>query len=248
MDKYHSTVLLGIAELIGATLCVLLVRITGKRPLAFTSLVVCGVCFASTAFYASNYSRTAIKSDMDRHIASPSIDNQIAYQQTTDFTVNVTLPNQWPNNGSTNTSIDDTRYTNNERKSAPINKTAEPSDTDNVADSYAWVPLVLLLGAALFIHVGIGLVPWMLIGEMYPTNIRSGSSSISIGMGYLFAFAANKMYLWMLKMLTLPGLFWFNAGISAAGCILIYFILPETEGRTLLEIEQSFARKKSLPR
>lgn len=232
MDENHATVLLGIAQLIGATLCVLLVRFIGKRPLVFISLAVCGICFASTAFYSSKYPySTAITSN----------DTKIVYHQSSDYHANVTQPNEWLS--LTNASVNKTLHANDERKPHTINKTAMKS-TDN---QFAWLPLVMLLGAALFTHIGIGLVPWMLIGEMYPTNIRSGSSSISIGLGYLFAFAANKSFLWMVKLLTLPGLFWFNTGISIGGCILIYFILPETEGRTLVEIERYFARKKSLP-
>lgn len=224
--------LLGIVQLIGATLCVILVRITGKRPLVLVSLVMCGLCFASTAFYATKYSNPSSN-------VTKSIQNQ-----STGYNMNVSHPNEFIQltnenvaeilNGNTHYGTHGPRAIGNEAK--------------NDLNPFGWVPLILLLGAALFIHIGIGLVPWMLIGEMYPTNIRSGSSSISIGLGYLFAFFANKLYFSMVKLLTLAGLFWFNAAISAGGCVLIYFILPETEGRTLLEIENDFARKKSLPR
>lgn len=224
--------LLGVAELAGATLCVILVRFTGKRPLVFVSLVVCCLCFASTAFYASKYPHMTDQS-------APN-DTKIIIKRSDEYAQNVTYPNEFIRLPSENLAEPLDRLHRDEPQPVVAVETAKKP--------YAWLPLVLLLGAALFIHIGIGLVPWMLIGEMYPTNIRSGSSSISIGLGYLFAFFANKLYLWMLAALTLPGLFWFNAGVSAAGCVLIYFILPETEGRTLLEIENFFARKKSLPR
>lgn len=77
IDKYYATILLGLAELIGAFLCILLVHLTGKRPLVFASLIGVGSCFCATATYAyflnevpgvsvdnvvANYS----KQDMDR--------------------------------------------------------------------------------------------------------------------------------------------------------------------------------------
>lgn len=231
--------LLGIVELIGATLCVILVRITGKRPLVLVSLVMCGLCFASTAFYATNYSNP---SSGDSSNVTKSIQNQ-----SIGYNMNVSHRNEFIQ--LTNENVAEILNGNTHYGSdGPRGPRATATEAENDLQAFGWVPLILLLGAALFIHIGIGLVPWMLIGEMYPTNIRSGSSSISIGLGYLFAFFANKLYFSMVKLLTLAGLFWFNAAISAAGCVLIYFILPETEGRTLVEIENDFARKKSLPR
>lgn len=50
----------------------------------------------------------------------------------------------------------------------------------------------------------------------------------------------------MLSTLTLPGTFWFYSAVAFTGCIVFYFVLPETEGRTLLEIEEHFLGKKSL--
>lgn len=50
----------------------------------------------------------------------------------------------------------------------------------------------------------------------------------------------------MLSTLTLSGTFWFYSAVAFIGCIILYFTLPETEGRTLLEIEEHFLGKRSL--
>lgn len=50
----------------------------------------------------------------------------------------------------------------------------------------------------------------------------------------------------MLATLTLPGTFWFYSGVAFAGSVLLYFFLPETEGRTLLDIEEHFLGKRLL--
>ena len=44
----------------------------------------------------------------------------------------------------------------------------------------------------------------------------------------------------------LSGTFLFYACINLAGIIILYFILPETEGRTLKEIEEHFAGIQNL--
>lgn len=77
-------------------------------------------------------------------------------------------------------------------------------------------------------------------------NVRSVASGLSSGTGYLFAFLSNKLFLSMLSTLTLPGTFWFYSGVALIGCVILYHVLPETEGRTLTDIEDHFLGKRSL--
>lgn len=93
---------------------------------------------------------------------------------------------------------------------------------------------------------GIRIIPWMLIGEVFPVNVRSASSGLSSGIGYVFAFLANKLFLQMVATLTLEGTFWFYSAVAFIGCVVLYFTLPETENRTLLEIEEHFLGKRLL--
>lgn len=44
----------------------------------------------------------------------------------------------------------------------------------------------------------------------------------------------------MLATMTMPGTFWFYSAVALVGAIILYFILPETEGRTLMDIERHF--------
>lgn len=111
---------------------------------------------------------------------------------------------------------------------------------------FLWVPLTLLLMSAFFAHMGIKLIPWMLIGEVFPANVRSGASGISGGTGYAFAFLANKLFLKMLATLTLPGTFFFYSGVAFVGTFVLYYVLPETEGRSLTEIEEHFSGGRKL--
>lgn len=77
-------------------------------------------------------------------------------------------------------------------------------------------------------------------------NVRSAASGISSGVGYTFAFFSNKLFLSMVSTLALSGTFWLYSVVAIVSCILFYFVLPETEGRTLIDIEEHFLGKKSL--
>lgn len=76
--------------------------------------------------------------------------------------------------------------------------------------------------------------------------MRSGASGISSGTGYAFGFLTNKLFLSMLNTLTMPGTFWFYSAVALIGALVLYFVLPETEGRTLMEIERHFAGHKRM--
>lgn len=39
-------------------------------------------------------------------------------------------------------------------------------------DSYTWIPTSLMIGAAFITHTGIRLVPWILMAELFPSNVN----------------------------------------------------------------------------
>lgn len=57
----------------------------------------------------------------------------------------------------------------------------------------------------------------------------------------LFAFVSKKVYYGLEGTLSLPGISLFFCVICGAGLVTMYFILPETENRTLEEIEVHFS-------
>ena len=175
IDKYLATLYLGLVELAGSLVCVVLVHWTGKRPLTFFSTAGNGLCYIVVATYAFCYPQMS-----------------------------------------------------------------------EILKSYDWLPMTFLIGSAFLSHIGIRLLPWILIGEVYPSEVRGVASGASGSIGYIFGFAANKTYLHMLETLTLPGTFWFYGVVSLTGTILFYFFLPETEGRTLHEIQEHFAGVRNL--
>lgn len=79
---------------------------------------------------------------------------------------------------------------------------------------------------------------------MYPSTCRGVAAGISSAMGYLSGFLANKLFIDMYSSITLLGTFWFYSAIAFIGVIVLYFVLPETENKSLLEIEANFDKTK----
>jgi MFS transporter, SP family, arabinose:H+ symporter len=99
--------------------------------------------------------------------------------------------------------------------------------------------------------VGLGPLPWLMMSELYPTRIRARGVSISTtflwvaGFSAPFAFPILEAYSRKLVG-TNAAIFWMYAVI----CVISFFwgwkYLPETKGRTLEEIADSWAGERRL--
>lgn len=78
---------------------------------------------------------------------------------------------------------------------------------------------------------------------MYPPNIRGTASGASGSSSYIFAFIANKSYFVVLDYINLSGTFFVYAVVCLIGCVVLYTMMPETEGISLEDIQEHFANK-----
>ncbi|XP_011864673.1 PREDICTED: facilitated trehalose transporter Tret1 isoform X1 [Vollenhovia emeryi] len=111
---------------------------------------------------------------------------------------------------------------------------------------YSWIPTTLMIGGAFTANLGIRTLPWILAGEVFPVKVRSSATGAAGMIAYIMASIANKTFLYMMNSMSLPGTFFFYSLINLLGLCLLYVILPETEGRTLREIEEHYAGIQNL--
>ncbi|XP_058790660.1 facilitated trehalose transporter Tret1-like isoform X2 [Phymastichus coffea] len=111
---------------------------------------------------------------------------------------------------------------------------------------YSWIPTVMILVSVFSCTVGIKNIPWIMSGEVFPQNIRSIANGLVSSTFNIYSAMINKVFLYMVQSMTLAGTFLFFTLINFFGLIVLYFILPETEGRTLQEIEQHYAGVRNL--
>ncbi|KAJ9594186.1 hypothetical protein L9F63_014346, partial [Diploptera punctata] len=107
-----------------------------------------------------------------------------------------------------------------------------------------WIPLVLF-SLFSFANTMEGQVPWLLVAEAFPYRTRGIAGGLAAASNYIIAFVATKTYLATAHSFQLFGTFWFYGAISIICFLYLYLELPETEGKTLQEIETLFAAKKS---
>ena len=77
-----------------------------------------------------------------------------------------------------------------------------------------------------------------------PERGRSLAGGIVAGAYYIFSFLATKSFYWLQRLLGVHGVFYFYGTMSTVGLVFLYYMLPETEGRTLEDIETNYKSKK----
>lgn len=109
-----------------------------------------------------------------------------------------------------------------------------------------FIQAVLLLGFIFFATLGILTLPFSMIAEVFPQRYRGFCAGLTIFAGYTMSFVIIKLYPYMLLYMGKNNLYIFYGSISFIGSVFVYFILPETKGKSLQQIENSF-RKHQTP-
>ena len=86
---------------------------------------------------------------------------------------------------------------------------------------------------------GLGPGAWVYMAEIFPTNVRGRAMSISTAVLWLSCILVSNTFLSMVHALTAAGAYFVYAGICAVAAVF-FSQLPETRGRSLEEIEQSW--------
>ncbi len=87
--------------------------------------------------------------------------------------------------------------------------------------------------------MGLGPGAWVYISEIFPTNVRGRAMSIATAVLWGSCILVSNSFLTMVRALGPAGAFGVYAGICAIA-VVFFSRLPETRGRSLEEIEQSW--------
>lgn len=103
------------------------------------------------------------------------------------------------------------------------------------------VVLSLVLLAIACFSSTLGPVMWVLISEIFPNRIRGLATSIAVFALWVANFILSYTFPIMTESFSIATTFWVYAGICILGVIFIKFCIPETKGKTLEEIEKTWA-------
>jgi len=94
-----------------------------------------------------------------------------------------------------------------------------------------------------FFALGPGVCVWLALSELMPTRIRSNGMSIALVINQLVSTTLAGIFLPFVSKHGYSSMFFLFTGFTVAYFLVAAFLLPETKGKTLEEIEARWARK-----
>lgn len=112
---------------------------------------------------------------------------------------------------------------------------------DGALAQYGWIPLGSLVVYVLGFSLGFGPIPWLMMGEILPREIRAEAATISTGFNWLCTFFVTKVFYTAMEFVPIWVIFLVFCVICACSLVYIRLKVPETSGRTLEEIEDALS-------
>lgn len=110
--------------------------------------------------------------------------------------------------------------------------------------TFTWIPIMCLFLFYACSTIGYLIVPWVMIGEVFPRQIRGMMGGMSTCVGHFSIFIVVQTYPFLQDAVSKPGTFAMYGALSLTSTLFFYYFCPETKGKSLQEIEESFIKKK----
>lgn len=107
-----------------------------------------------------------------------------------------------------------------------------------------WMVTVCILFFVAFFAVGPGVCVWLALSELMPTRIRSNGMSVALLVNQFVSTSIAAVFLPTVGKYGYASMFFFWAGCTVVYFLVATFLLPETRGKSLEEIEAHFSRAK----
>lgn len=113
------------------------------------------------------------------------------------------------------------------------------------ASQISWLAVLCVILFIMAFSIGWGPIPWILMAELFPPLARDTAGAFVNLVNWLCAFLVLKFFPQMQKAFLQQGAFWFFSGFCLLSFLFTLFVIPETKGKTLEEIELYFTGRKS---
>ncbi|XP_022917080.1 facilitated trehalose transporter Tret1-like [Onthophagus taurus] len=115
------------------------------------------------------------------------------------------------------------------------------SDLKNIS----WIPTTGIIVFLISTPLGVSSLPYVLMGELFPVNIKESAITLIIFYGVSMSFVVSKFYQPVLEMWGLYTVFWIFGGVCLAGMVFVWCVVPETKGKSFGDIQIKLNRSKN---
>jgi SP family galactose:H+ symporter-like MFS transporter len=110
----------------------------------------------------------------------------------------------------------------------------------NPSGQLAWIAVICLMGYVASFAISLGPIFWLLIAEIYPLRIRGLAEGTAATFNWASNLVVSLTFLTLVEKLGASSTFLLYAVASVTSWLFAYYLVPETKGRTLEEIEASW--------
>ncbi|XP_054015402.1 facilitated trehalose transporter Tret1-like [Hylaeus anthracinus] len=107
-----------------------------------------------------------------------------------------------------------------------------------------WILHTSVIFYEIFVALGLNPLSYMMLGELFPTNVKGFAVSLANMWSGLLAFAVSKLYQVISDTCGVYVSFGWFAVSCFLGMVFITFMVPETKGKSLMEIQEELNFKK----
>jgi len=88
--------------------------------------------------------------------------------------------------------------------------------------------------------IGMGPITWVYSSEIFPLRLRAQGTSMGVAVNRVMSGIISMTFLSFSDAITIGGAFFFFMGVAMFGWVFFYTLLPETQGKTLEEMQVLF--------
>ncbi|CAK9814494.1 Facilitated trehalose transporter Tret1 [Anthophora quadrimaculata] len=101
-----------------------------------------------------------------------------------------------------------------------------------------WLPLASMCIYIVMFNMGFGPLPWLVMSEIFAPEIKGIAASSTCLFNCILVFIITKYFNNVSQAIGIGETFWLFSVFCIVGAFFVYFIVPETKGRTLEEIQK----------
>ncbi|CAG8485833.1 6501_t:CDS:10 [Scutellospora calospora] len=103
-----------------------------------------------------------------------------------------------------------------------------------------WFTLSSLVIFVASYALGIGHAPWTIQSEIFSLNVRGRANGIATATNWCVNLIVAVTFLPLTELITVSGTFWMYGVFMIIGWLFVYFMVPETSGKSLEETRELF--------
>ncbi|CAH0564583.1 unnamed protein product [Brassicogethes aeneus] len=105
------------------------------------------------------------------------------------------------------------------------------------------LPLICMTLFIISCSFGLMPLPWAILGEIFPNNVKSTASSFAASLNYFVAFMVTLIFPYFEDFIGMSGGMIFF-GVSSGVCVIfVWLVVPETKGKSLAEVQDMLDKK-----